>query len=186
MASRYSESDRIFDELLLTRIQAGDRNAADRLSARWQPRLMRTAKRLLGDEDQARTAVQETWTGICKGWRNLRDRSRFAPWCYRILHNKCADLIRVNQKKRDFECAEAAEQLIVSGAEEKVSLDQAFARLSINHRIAATLYFAAGLTAKEISEATQVPLGTVKTRIFHARKRLKNMLTEPNKEGELK
>ncbi|MEO9599275.1 RNA polymerase sigma factor [Parasphingorhabdus sp.] len=184
MSARYSETDRIFDELLLTRLQAGDKRAAERLAARWHPRLMRTAFRLLRDEEQARVAVQESWTGICKGWRNMRDPSRFAAWAYRILHHKCADRIRHNRRDRLVHEERTDEPVIAAQAENRVALDQAFAQLSEDHRMAATLYFDAGLTVKEISDVTSCPLGTAKTRVFHARLQLKQLLAEDMKEGE--
>lgn len=52
-------ADRIFDELLVTQVWSGNRSAAERLAARWQPRLLRTARRLLGDDEIARGAVQD-------------------------------------------------------------------------------------------------------------------------------
>lgn len=177
---RYSDTERIFDELLLTRIQAGDRRAGERLAARWQPRLMRTAFRLLRDEEQARVAVQEAWAGICKGWRGLRGPNRFPAWAYTILHRRCADRIRATQRQRTvFSDAELCrEEAIGPRAEDKVTLDQAFDRLRPDHRIAAILYFSEGLTAREIASVTSVPLGTAKTRIFHARKQLQLALDE--------
>lgn len=181
---RYSDTERIYDELLLTRIQAGDRRAGERLAARWHPRLMRTAYRLLRDQEQSRVAVQESWTGICKGWRGLPNPSRFPAWAYRILHNKCADHIRTNQRDREYVVAET-ELTTPPRGEDIVSVDQAFGQLSGEHRIAATLYFSEGLTLAEIAEVTAVPIGTAKSRIFHARKQLQAALTEPSEiEGE--
>ncbi|NNC52161.1 MAG: hypothetical protein HKO08_03870, partial [Erythrobacter sp.] len=54
------DTARLFDELLVTHVQSGDRRAGERLAARWHPRLMRTANRLLRDEEMARSAVQDT------------------------------------------------------------------------------------------------------------------------------
>ena len=62
------DTGRIFDELLLISARAGDRRAGERLAARWQPRLLRTARRLLRDEDEAVEAVQNAWAAICRGW----------------------------------------------------------------------------------------------------------------------
>lgn len=184
---RYSDTERIFDELLLTRIQAGDRRAGERLAARWYPRLMRTAFRLLRDEEQARVAVQETWSGICKGWRGLRNPNRFPAWAFTILHRRCADRIRRNQSHRNrfSELPDGLEPSISPRGEDKVSIDQAFDRLSEDHRTAAVLYFGEGLTAKEIAEVTGTAIGTAKSRLFHARRQLKETLNEQaNFEGE--
>ncbi|MEP2102829.1 MAG: RNA polymerase sigma factor [Parasphingorhabdus sp.] len=186
MSMRYSDTDRIYDELLLTRIQAGDRRAGERLAARWYPRLMRTACRLLRDEEQARAAVQEAWSGICKGWRGLRDPSRFPAWAYTILHRKCADQIGKNQKNRSLHivAAETMETSVAPRGEDKVTIDQAFDRLSDDHRTAALLYFGEGLTIKEIAEVTGTAIGTAKSRLFHARQQLKAALNDEPIEGE--
>ncbi|WP_108811480.1 sigma-70 family RNA polymerase sigma factor [Sphingorhabdus sp. Alg231-15] len=184
MSMRYSDTDRIYDELLLTRIQAGDRRAGERLAARWHPRLMRTAYRLLRDEEQARVAVQEAWSGICRGWIGLRDPSRFPAWAYKILHRKCADRIRKVQKYRGTYDSDVtdAEISLPPSAENRVSIDQAFGRLSDDHRFVATLYFSEGLTLAEIATATGTALGTAKSRLFHARRHLKMALSEDSDE----
>jgi DNA-directed RNA polymerase specialized sigma24 family protein len=59
-----------------------------------------------------------------------------------------------------------------AGGEDRVAIDQAMARLSIEHRAAALLHFGEGLTLAEVAAATGVPLGTAKSRIFHARRLL--------------
>lgn len=187
MALGYSNTERVYDELLLRRVQAGDRRAGERLAARWYPRLMRTAYRLLRDEEQARVVVQESWTGICASWRKLRDPSRFPAWAYTILHRKCADQIRTSQRLRGLTSsgAEMTEASIGPRGEDKVSIDQAFDQLSEAQRSVATLYFGAGLTVKEIAQVTGIPVGTAKSRLFHARRHLMAALGDgPNDEGE--
>jgi RNA polymerase sigma factor (sigma-70 family) len=91
---RLTETDRVYEELLLVLVRSGDRDAAERLAARWQPRLIRTARRLLQDEEQAREAVQEAWAGIARGWGRMADPARFPAWAFSILHRRCADRIR--------------------------------------------------------------------------------------------
>ena len=185
MSARYSEAERIYDELLLARVQAGDRRAGERLAARWYPRLMRTAFRLLRDEEQARVAVQEAWTGICRGWRSLNNPSRFPAWAYTILHRKCADRIRQNQRRRNWTGERDSEQVVAPTGEARMTITQAFDGLSDDHRTAATLYFSEGLTVREIAAVTGVPTGTAKSRIFHARCQLKEALGENQlEEGE--
>lgn len=185
MSAGYSETERIYDELLLARVQAGDRRAGERLAARWYPRLMRTACRLLRDEDQARVAVQDAWTGICRGWRSLTNPSRFPAWAYTILHRKCADRIRQNRQRRNRIGEGASEPTVAPAGEARVAISDAFDVLSGDHRTAATLYFSEGLTVREIATVTGVPPGTAKSRIFHARRQLKEALGEnQTDEGE--
>ena len=172
--------DRVYDELLVTLIRAGNTEAGERLAVRWQPRLLRTARRLLNDQEQARDAVQEAWFGICRGWMILDDPAKFPAWAFSILHRKCADRIRIAQKQRVHETDTDADVPIESGVENALSVSQALAQLSADMRAAAVLYFSEGLTLAEIATATGVPVGTAKSRIFHARQKLKAILDGEN------
>ena len=95
------ETERVYDELLVTLARSGDRAAANRLAARWYPRLMRTALRLVQDRSDAEEAVQEAWAGICRGWPRLSDPAMFPGWAFGILRRKCVDRIRKSQTERN-------------------------------------------------------------------------------------
>lgn len=172
------DTGRIYDELLVTLARAGDRRAGERLAARWYPRLMRTALYLLRDREQAQDAVQEAWAGICRGWPRLSDSAKFPSWAFGILHRKCADRIRKEQRQRGREQSmdNVPEPIQPPRGELRVEIMQALAVLSPDHRTAAILFFAEELSLAEVAAATGVPLGTAKSRIFHARKQLKSNL----------
>lgn len=177
-----SDTDRIYDELLVTLVRAGDGRAAERLAARWQPRLMRSARRMLGETEGAREAVQEAWSGICRGWLRLSDPAMFPAWAYGILARKCADRIRrvSRERSRFASSADLPEAGEPAAAPLRHAIQGALGQLSAEHRIAAILYFSEGLTLAETAAATGVPVGTAKSRIFHARQQLKSLL-----EGDL-
>lgn len=173
------ETDRVYEELLLTLLQAGDPRAAARLVARWQPRLLRTARPLLRDEDEAHEATQEAWAGITRGWLRIGDSSRFPAWAFGVLHHKCADRIRANRRRRTGagQLAVTAPATAAPRIDDRIAIAQALDVLSPEHREAAILYFGEGLTAPEIAQATGVAAETVKSRIFHARRQLQAALT---------
>jgi len=164
--------------LLVTLARSGDRAAANRLAARWYPRLMRTALRLVQDRSDAEEAVQEAWAGICRGWPRLSDPAMFPGWAFGILRRKCVDRIRKSQTERNrtapIEAAPEPSQ--PARGELRVEIDQALAGLSDDHRLAAILYFGEGLSLNEIAAVTDVPVGTAKSRIFTARQHLKSRL----------
>ena len=172
------ETERVYDELLVTLARSGDRAAANRLAARWYPRLMRTALRLVQDRSDAEEAVQEAWAGICRGWPRLSDPAMFPGWAFGILRRKCVDRIRKSQTERNrtapIEAAPEPSQ--PARGELQVEIDQALAGLSDDHRLAAILYFGEGLSLNEIAAVTDVPVGTAKSRIFNARQHLKSRL----------
>ncbi len=169
------ETSRVYDELLVRLARAGDRRAGERLARRWTPRLLRTARRMLGDAELARDAVQEAWAGICKGWRRLEDPAAFPAWAFGILHNKCRDTIRRNQamRAREVGLETVREPAISPRGEDAAAISGALSRLSLEHRTTAILFFGEGLTLAEIARATGVPEGTAKSRLFHARQKLR-------------
>lgn len=172
------QSERVYDELLVLHAQAGDARALRRLVARWHPRLLRSAHRFTGDEEIAREAAQESWLGIVTGLRKLRDPAKFPSWAFAILRRRCAERVRVlaASRARNGLLADADEPSTPASAEEGLMIAQAFDQLPPEQRVAATLYFVEQLTLDEIAEATGVPLGTVKSRIFAARRFLKSVL----------
>jgi len=169
---------RVYDELLVLHVQSGDRRALERLAERWQPRLLSSARRLVGDNEAARDVVQETWAGIVRGLPRLKDPAGFPAWAFGILRRKSADQIKFQITRRGRFSAmpedEPAAPEEPDGA--RTDLQRAFDRLSPHHRVAATLFFAEGLSLSEVAEAMNVPLGTAKSRIFHARQNLKSHL----------
>jgi RNA polymerase sigma factor (sigma-70 family) len=169
-------SDAAFDGLLVTLAQAGDRAAADRLARRWHPRLLRTGRRLVGAE-RAPGAVQDCWLAILRGLPGLRDPARFAPWAFAILHRRCADAIRRAQAERRSDRSVADPAPVYGAPDEVIAITQAMAALPPDQRLAAQLFFVEGLTLAEIAEVQRVPEGTAKSRLFHARRRLKAALS---------
>ena len=172
------ETDQVYDELLVTLARAGDRRAANRLAARWYPRLMRTALRLLRDREDAEEAVQEAWAAICRGWPRLSDAAMFPGWAFGILRRKCVDRIRraQTQRARSAPMDAAPEPAQPARGELRVEIDQALAGLSEDHRLVAVLFFGEGLSLNEIAAVTGTPVGTAKSRVFHARQYLKSTL----------
>lgn len=172
------QTDRVFDELLVTLALAGDRRAGERLATRWQPRLIRTARRILCDDELAREAVQDAWAGICRGWLALSEPAKFPAWAFGILHRKCADRLRGEIRRRArLTPLDGVETASAPRGDIALSLDQALAALSPEHRAAAILFFGEELSLAEVAAATGAPVGTVKSRIFHARRKLKAALT---------
>jgi RNA polymerase sigma factor (sigma-70 family) len=114
-----------------------------------------------------------------QGLGRLNDPARFPAWVFGILYRKSADGLRRAVKARDriTEADPDTEQSMRASPETRLSLDQAMAQLTPDHRATALLFFGEGLTLPEISLAMSVPVGTVKSRLFHARKQLRSCLS---------
>lgn len=177
--SRYSASDRVMDQLLVLHVLSGDQRAVDRLGVRWQGRLLRVARHITGDEELAELAAQEAWIGICRNWRRLSDPDKFSPWAFGILRRKCFDAARraTRRAARTSRMESAPEMSVPARGEAQLELSQAFDALSPDHRTVAILYFGEELTLAEIAAVLDRPLGTVQSRIFHARRHLKAALS---------
>jgi len=180
---------RIFDEYLVASARAGDRAALERLVKHWQPKLLAHAYRLTGDAEQARDVAQDGWADIIKDLPRLTETKVFPAWAYRIVTRRAADSIRRTVRKRRIEAAYAAEPEAadktpgnMENNADKTPLSRAIATLPPNQRAAIALFYLEEFSITEISVALEVPAGTVKTRLMHARKKLRALL-EGDKNG---
>ena len=172
-------SGALFDELLVVMVQQGDRAALERLYARWNARLTRAAYRYTGDAELSRDLAQECWIGVWKGIVGLREPARFRSFVFAILHRRGADHLRTTIRRKevsrpDHELPEASQD---AAQDDAIAISDALADLPPDQRLAAHLFFIEGLTLGEIAEVQSIPTGTAKSRLFHARRRLKAALT---------
>jgi RNA polymerase sigma-70 factor (ECF subfamily) len=177
------QSERIYDEFLVAAAVTGDRRALSRLVARWQPRLHRHAWRLLGDADRARDMAQEAWVEILRGLSRLDDVAAFPAWAYRIATRRCQrEFGRSGRSPLVAEefAAEADSRAPESaGGEFNTELAiviDAIGTLPGAQRAALALFYIDQLSVAEIAIATDVPPGTVKTRLMHARRKVHALL----------
>jgi RNA polymerase sigma-70 factor (ECF subfamily) len=174
----------LYDEWLVMMAKAGEPKAAEKLYKRWNPRLARAARRYGMKDDAARDLAQECWLAIFKGLAQLRDPRRFRSYAFAVLHRRGSDHIRKSLRERGAMVElDESENAAPETQSDHAAITQAFARLSPDQRLAAHLHFVEGLTLQEIAEVQQIPEGTAKTRIFHARRKLKAALT-PFDEGD--
>ena len=89
----------LIDAYLVIAAKNGDRAAAESLAHRWRPRLLRTARRLLGDAALAEDVVQEAWISIARGIGRLIDPDRFPAFSFQILHRPCVHPISKRSKE---------------------------------------------------------------------------------------
>lgn len=176
-------SERIYDEYLVAAAVTGDRAALSRLVARWHPRLVRHAWRLLGDADRAKDMAQEAWVEILRGLARLDDVAAFPAWAYRIATRRCQR--EFQRKGREPFDAEVEESEVIAESPERATGELA-AELSLvmaaigtlpgPQRAALALFYIDELSVAEIAIATDVAPGTVKTRLMHARRKVRALL----------
>jgi RNA polymerase sigma-70 factor (ECF subfamily) len=166
------------DEELVEACQAGEASAFDVLVGRWEDRIRGVAYRFLGSEDEARDVAQETFLKAYRGLSGFKREARFSSWLYQIATNLCRDRLR-RRKARPQVSLEALEEtgpvFVESrpGADERLlerDLAQAVRRaihtLNEEQREVVILKEYQELTFLEIAQALDVPVSTVKTRLY--------------------
>lgn len=154
----------------------GDVRAFDLLYRRWHPQLLRFAYRLTKNSDDARDVMQEAAMTISRDIHKLRDPTRFSAWAYTIVRRRAVDHIDRSARARKLVCdLPEPEPETQIGAETRLSLRQALLHLSEKDQLMLTLFYVEGLCGTEIAAALGIPLGTLKSRLFNARRKLKTI-----------
>jgi RNA polymerase sigma-70 factor (ECF subfamily) len=171
---------RVLDAYLVVSAQAGDQAAFARLVVRWHKRLVAHGWRLLGDQDAAADAVQAAWTEIVRGLARLDDAEAFPAWAYRIVTRCCARQIGRVVRQRALATALAgtveATTASVERGRDAARLHAAIRLLPAEQRAAIALFHFEEMSVAEVAVALDVPVGTVKTRLMHGRRKLRAVL----------
>lgn len=170
----------ILSEYLVLDAQNGNKEALSQLVDLWTPRLTRRAYRLTGDHEGTREVLQESWVGIARGLRSLRDPAHFGGWSCRIVQHKAADWIqqRTNDRSLNARLRNTAGNQPSPEPDENQALEirAAIGHLDPKLREVVYLFYMDHCTLDQIAVALGIPLGTAKTRLTMARTQLKSIL----------
>jgi len=179
--------NRKYIEYLIARAKTGEQAGFNLLAEHYQKRFLAFAFRMTGDSEMAREAVQEAWADIVRGLGRLSNVRLFNAWAYKIVSRRCADQIRKAQRRRRTNTAYAAEvqPKTISGESVEKSADikailKLIAALPEEQRITMILFYSEGLGVAEIAHIIGVPVGTIKTRLLHARRKIRAQLEGEN------
>jgi len=181
-----TEKDFIRCELLVLAWQRGNRErAAGDLVELFERPVLYYVRRLVRTEDDAWDALQETFAAVLKSLPTLRDGRALPAFVYRTARNAAL----AQHRRRPHE--PLADDVILAvedtselrlDAEEAAAVHRALERLPLPQRETLTLFFLEDLSIAQIGEVMQVPAGTVKSRLFHARQALRQHLKGGNHE----
>jgi RNA polymerase sigma factor (sigma-70 family) len=166
--------------LLASRACGGDPAALNELLAELRPLVVRTARLVVGSGSWAgEDAAQEALLDISRGISRLRDPAAVRAWAIRVAIRRALKVARRERLLR-FRNAAGVERLqeAAPGEGREAALKQAFDSLPPRLRATAVLRLQAGLTEDETAEALGCSVGTVKSNLHDARKRLTHVLTE--------
>lgn len=187
--------DALSDEALIGAYRASggrDRGALERLLTRHEKQLFATCMRIVGDREAARDMAQDTLVRIIQALDSFDERAKFTTWMTRIAMNVCISHLRKEKHRRgaSLEASSGdgpmARSLLESGEPEaggRVELEEDLRRLAAamralepEQRAILTLRDVRGLDYRDIAEAMNVPVGTVKSRLFRARSALREAM----------
>ena len=167
------------DTQLLSRISDRDRGAFHRLFERHSDRVYRFALALTRSPHLAEEVLQETMMAVWKGAKNYKGRSKVMTWILGITRNQAHNILRKESKGQRLPAADTAAESLDPTHSLHVDLcvQQALATLPPMHREVMHLVFYENLTMRETAELLDIPEGTVKSRMYHARNALAKELT---------
>ena len=166
---------------LIERAQRGDHDAFAVVARAAVPRLHRTARMILRDEDRAADAVQEALTTAWLDIRALRDPDRFDAWIYRLLVRACYRTASRERHQVTVAVAAASQPLAVLGDSAnqvalRDQLDRGLRRLNPDQRAVLVVHHYLELRDEEAAQVLGIPAGTFKSRLNRATAALRAIL----------
>lgn len=187
-------TSQVDDDTLVRQAQAGDRQAFNRLVGRHQTLMYNIAYRVMGDSDKAADATQDAFLSAYKKLDQYKG-GNFRAWLARIVRNQCYDLLRY-EKRRPAASLDALllkpddpppalnrkspERPDQVALRHEVSdwLQQVILQLRVDQRMTLVMADVHGYSYEEIAQVTGVELGTVKSRLSRARRKVRKLLQE--------
>ncbi|HEV8370861.1 MAG TPA: sigma-70 family RNA polymerase sigma factor [Pyrinomonadaceae bacterium] len=178
------------DEIIVERALTGDAEAFGEIVRRWERRIFALSYGMLGREEDARDATQETFLSAFRNLRGFRGEAKVSSWLHRIAVNQC--ITRQRRTKVRSESALEDEQerngssfaapltfspaRVTEGAQVTKAVRRAVNSLPVELRQIVVMKEFEELTFREISDALDLPLSTVKSRLYTALKQLQMKL----------
>ena len=194
--TRIVYTEAITDETLMIRCGRGDQRAFQALYERHHRMIYNLTYRMLGNHADAEEVTPDVFVKVWQKASEFRGQSRVSTWIYRIAANMAMDRLRsarvsrevfwddltsVEKEMPDRPVAETPEQALMR-QEDQRTLARAVARLGAEDRLLVTLYHLRGLSYAEIEEITGVTSVNIKSKLFRARRRLRENMLDQQKD----
>jgi len=170
------------DKALMARItQKRDAMAMEQLYVRYRPRLMGFLRRLTFDDDLIEEAYNDVMVKVWDKAHQYQGRSKVSSWIFSIAYRTCLRMVKKQQRRDKIidlvgqdlpDFADASEE---SEVDDKL-IQAAVQQLPAKQRIVIELCYFQGYSMEEIGQIVSCPQNTVKTRLHHARKKIRQML----------
>ena len=178
------------DEIIVERALTGDAEAFGELVRRWERRIFALAYGMLGREEDARDATQETFLAAFRNLRGFRGEAKVSSWLHRIAVNQCISRQRRSKIRSEAALDDEEEKhassfvtsvsyspaRVAEGRQEMIAVRRAINSLPVELRQVVVMKEFEELTFREIADALDLPLSTVKSRLYTALKQLQMRL----------
>ena len=179
------------DEIWVERLQQGDRTAFDELYTRYRDEALRTASLITGSRADGEDVVQEAFVQCYQRIGQLRDRSKFKAWLFTLLTRTawkyCRKRGREEPVSEFFDDAEKAGESTLGAVlrtEQSRELFAAVQALDDKQRTVVVLYYYIDMPVRDIAHVLGCREGTVKSRLFSARRNLQKAMGQKTDEWE--
>jgi len=181
-------ADRLYERLLVVRWQAGDESAFAELVERYQARLRFYLRKILYGVSEADDILQEVWLDVFRGMARLRDPGALRAWLYRIARDRALREFRkcrLTFERLDEDGPAGEEQDTKEfAAEDARRVHSALDRLAAAHREVLVLRYVEDMSYEEIARVVDAQLGTIRSRIYYAKRALRAELEKDDKNDE--
>jgi RNA polymerase sigma-70 factor, ECF subfamily len=172
-------AERLHEQLLVLRCQAGDEDAFEELVARYHPRLRYYLRHILPRADHADDVLQEVWLAVFRALPRLADPAALAAWLYRIARDRASVQWRGRRPERFLDVADLVEEPSQNNEfhqEDAQEIHASLDQLTPEQREILVLRFLEDMTYQEIARVTGCPIGTVRSRLYYAKSALRQAI----------
>jgi len=168
--------------LVVLRCQSGDESAFATLMASFGPKTRAYLGTMVGDDGD--DVQQDVWLTVYRRIHELANPGAFRTWLFRITRHRAIDTLRRRKREREL-LVEPNEEIVAGVAEEEIdepgidwaAMERALAGIPPAHREVLLLRYRDELSYQEIAVVVGCPLGTVRARLHHAKRKLNVLLT---------
>ncbi|WP_456459582.1 RNA polymerase sigma factor [Reichenbachiella sp.] len=190
------EKSNLLDEWLVLNAQRGDEVAFHQLVTKWHKKLLYQSYIRTNDWVQSEDIVQDVWQWVVVNLRKLKDVNKFSAWIRTIVDRRSIDWVRKHQRERanQNQYVNGADQIDnisitdfadgASASNESLikAMENTLEQLNADSKLILVLYYLESNSIESIAGILNIPKGTVKSRLFHAREKLKKLLKPKNHE----
>ena len=179
------KTDQILDEILILSAKRGDSKAISLIIKKWQKPVKSFIYRTVNNPSPVNDISQEVWKTVLENIRKLKEPSSYKSWIFRIAYNKSIDWLRAKSQELDFNSEYSLEKTteVNTSLELEENLRICLKKLPAQNYIVLKLHYLDRMTLNEMSSVLNVPIGTLKSKLFHSREKLKSLIKQYNHEN---